>query len=302
MSVDRIIIKSKDFDPSKLAFKEVRTMKDIGASFAPVEYEGKKLYLQTPEMLVPYGIGQYKGKDGEEPDENAPWTVDLSFAGHEENTEISEFMTKLQKVEDVLREAAFENKWKKDAKNADMKKRNKSVSKEVIRNAVSFQVRYSTSAKAVDAEGNPKYPPTMKVKVPCAKGNFLCEVYDEDKNPVTDKPLNEMLTKGSRAKCLLECGAVFIGASISLTWKLSQVKVRQTGRVAGYNFIDDSDGEDNNNDDDDDDNDTDENDKESKPTKSKAQSKDTKSSKKKVEMVDSDSDEDDDDDEDEDDE
>jgi hypothetical protein len=296
MSVDRIIIKSKDFDPSKLTFKEVRTMKDIGAQFAPVEYEGRKLYLQTPEMLVPYGIGQYKGKDGEEPDENAPWTVDLSFVGHEENTEIGDFMTKLQEVEEVLREAAFQNKWKKDNKNPDLKKRNKSVSKEVIRNAVSFQVRYATGPKAVDAEGNPKYPPTMKVKVPCVKGNFLCEVYDEDKNPVTDRPLNEMLTKGSRAKCLLECGAVFIGASISLTWKLSQVKVRQTGRMAGYGFIDDSDAD---NDDNDNvngsDNENDNGNSKPVPNKNKAPTKSTKATKKKVEMVDSDSDSDGDD-------
>jgi len=297
MSVDRIIIKSKDFDPSKLSFKEIRTMKDIGAQFAPVEYEGKKLYLQTPEMLVPYGLSQYKAKEGEDQDENAPWTLDLSFAGHEENTEVGVFMTKLQEVEDVLKEAAFQNKWKKDNKNKDPKKRNKSVSKEVLNSFVSSQVRYSTGPKSVDENGNPKYPPTMKVKVPCVKGNFLCEVYDEDKKAVTDKPLNEMLVKGSRAKCLLECGVVFIGASISLTWKLSQIKVRHTGRVQGYGFIDDSDGEGDSNDDDGND-DNDDNDSNEAESKSKQVTKTTStktSAKKTVVMVDSDTEEDDDD-------
>jgi hypothetical protein len=280
MSVDRIIIKSKDFDPRKLSFKEVRTLKDIGAQFAPVEYDGKKLYLQTPEMIVPYGISQYKGKEGEEPDENAPWSVDLSFSGHEDNPEISEFMSKLHAVEDIIKEFAYQNNWKKDNKSKDPKKRNKSVSKEVLQTLISSIVRYSTGPKSVDSNGNPKYPPTMKIKVPCVKGNFLCEVYDEDKNPVTVTPLNQMLIKGTRAKCLLECGAVFIGSNISLTWKLSQVKIRQSGRVAGYGFIDDSDGE----------GDGEGEEDNSKPAakQTKTPTKTDKSTNKKVEMVDSD--------------
>jgi hypothetical protein len=238
MSLEKIIIKSRDFDPSKLSFGEVKTMKDIGAQFVPVTYEGKKLYMQTPEMVVPFGMSQFT-KEGEEKkdNDNANWSLDLSFTGEDENPELRDLKEKLLLITDeVLPENAFKNVWIKDKK-ARGKGGPKSVSKDVISQLISDQVRYSTSAKALDENGNPKYSPTMKVKVPCYNGSFVCEAYGDDKTPV-DKPLNEVLVKGSRAKCLLECGVVYLGTKISLTWKLNQVKVRQTARMAGYGFID----------------------------------------------------------------
>lgn len=264
MSLEKIIIKSKDFDPTKLTFGEVKTMKDIGAQFAPVTYEGKKLFMQTPEMLVPFGMSQFKSKEGDEKKEteNASWTVDLSFAGEDETPEIKNLHDRLDQVVDkILLDNAFNNVWIKDKK-ARGKGGSKSVTKAVLEQLISPQVKYSDSEKSKDPDGNPKYAPTMKVKVPCYNGVFACEAYDENSKPITDRPLNEVLIKGTRAKCLLECGAVFLGNKISLTWKLNQVKIRQTARMSGYSFIDSegegSDGESNGDDDDnDDDNDVD---------------------------------------------
>lgn len=240
--MDRIIIKSQDFDPSKLTFGEVRAMKGIGAKFSGVTYDGKRLYVQTPEMIVPFGMNQFT-EEGKDPDPNASWTLDLSFSGEDDDEQLKALHEKLEQVENHIVDAAYEGKWITDKKNKDPKKRNQSVKKDILKNSVTSQVRYSTSEKALNEDGTPKYPPTMRVKVPCKEGKFMCEAYDDKKTPVADRPLNELLTKGSRAKCLLECGAAFIGQSITLTWRLSQVKVRQSGRMDGYGFLDDSDGE-----------------------------------------------------------
>jgi hypothetical protein len=132
----------------------------------------------------------------------------------------------------------------------------------------------------------------MKVKMPCYKGNFNFSVFDNNKEPIDfeGKKMNEVITKSSRGKCLLELGSVFLGASISLTWKLSQAIVKpSSSRLSGYAFIKDSDGEDTS--------DEEEAEVEVKPTKTTKSTKASKASVKKdkvekVTMTDSDSDSD----------
>jgi hypothetical protein len=240
---DRIIVKVKDFNPSKLSFREPRKMEGIGARFAGVEYDGKKLYLQTPEMSIPYGASQFKDPGAEEANPDAPWTLDLSFQGENENADVKGLREKLEQVRNCVLEAAHQNKWIVDKKNKDKTKRNKSVSKEVLNQMASQQIRETDK---LDDEGNPKYPATMKVKLPCYKGNFGFSVYDSEKEAVDleSRKLDEILSKGCRGKCLLECGSVFIGATISLTWKMSQIIVKQSSRsLGGFAFIEDSDDE-----------------------------------------------------------
>jgi hypothetical protein len=242
MSVERTIIRSNEFEPSNLSFKEVRTMPKVGAQFSPVEYDGKRLCIQTPEMLVPFGLSQFKDKEGKVQDENAAWSLDLSFAGEDdEGSPLKDFHDRLDKAETVLVNAAHGGSWMKDKKNKDHAKRGKSVSKKVIMSSVTQLVKYSTSEKAIDENGKPKFPPTMRVKVPYKDGRFGCEAYDENKELITEQRLDDLLTKGTRVRCLLECGAVYISAnSLTLSFRLCQVIVRKSGRMAGYGFLEDS--------------------------------------------------------------
>jgi hypothetical protein len=255
MSHEQIIIRSRDFDPSKLEFGDVKTMKDTGAQFVSVQYEGKSLYIQTPEMKVPFGMNQYvaKGKDGKEgePAESSAggsWSLDLSFQGEDQNEDLRIFHEKLDKVEDVLTDVAFERGWVKDKKEKDPKKRNKSVSKEVLTKLINQQVKFATGEKAVDEKGHPKYPPTMRIKVPFDGKRFhQTEAYDESRELI-EGPLNEAISKGCRVKCLIQCSAVYLGQSITLSWRLTQVKIRRVAKLAGYSFVDDGDEPDNSND------------------------------------------------------
>lgn len=247
MSHEQVIIRSRDFDPSKLEFGDVKTMKDVGAQFVPIQYEGKNLFVQTPEMLVPFGMNKYtpKDKNGEPTKESTDgsWSLDLSFFGEDQNEELKAFHEKLDKVESVLADVAYERAWVKDKKEKDPKKRNKSVSKDVLNKLIGQQVKYSTSPKAVDEKGNHKYPPTMRVKVQFdGKSFYSTEAYDENKEPIQE-PLNDVIKKGCRVKCLIQCSAVYLGQTITLSWRLTQVKIRQTSRVSGYSFVED--GEDN---------------------------------------------------------
>lgn len=83
----------------------------------------------------------------------------------------------------------------------------------------------------------------MRVKVPYDGKNFhQTEAYDENKELI-EGPLNEVIVKGCYVRCLLQCSAVYLGQSITLSWRLNQVKVRRVSRLAGYSFVDDIDGE-----------------------------------------------------------
>ena len=237
--MERIIIRSRDFNLTKLNFGDIKTTK-VGAQIVPVTYEGKRLYLQTPEMLVPFGASKYEDKDDPKKTENNNnWNLNLSFVGEDENPDIKALREKLDALSDHLVDVAYDNKWIKNKKGG--KVRNESASKETIEQLLSAQVKYSDK---VDENGKPKYAPTMRVKLPYTQeSGFTCELYDETKQRLDDVPANEVLTKGSRARCLLECSAVYVGTSISLTWRLSQAQIRKSTKLTGFNFLADGDEE-----------------------------------------------------------
>lgn len=284
MPIDRIVVKAKNFDVSKVSFGKQEKHKSVqGASRVPMLYDGSPFLLQTPEMRIPFTVSYYdparsgknKGKksnDAEESsgvkDEDKKWSLNLSFDEEDKNPELSDFHEKMDDLHELVLQAAIDNVWAPNVKARKPEDRKKSLGRETINNLLGVIVKQNT--QDLDDNGDPKYPATLNVKVPYYDGKFTSECFSEKAEPMTE-PLNEVLTSNSRAICLLNFNQVFVGAAaISYKPSLHQAKVKQFGsRSKGPDFID-SDEENENEDerqtnevvdsDDDNDNDNDDND------------------------------------------
>ena len=116
------------------------------------------------------------------------------------------------------------------------------------------------SQEVVDALFNPmlRYPkikgseefdyskaPTLSVKLPCWKGEWKSEIYDEDSNPMYPNKQNPLITpvdllkKGSHIACIIQCGGIwFVNGKFSVTWNLKQAVVKKPREsIEGTCFI-----------------------------------------------------------------
>ena len=78
-------------------------------------------------------------------------------------------------------------------------------------------------------------PPTLTVKIPCWKGVWQPEIYDEERNPLFLKgkspshlsPLDFLKPK-THVICLIQCGGLwFVNGKVSITWNLKQAIVQK---------------------------------------------------------------------------
>jgi hypothetical protein len=78
-------------------------------------------------------------------------------------------------------------------------------------------------------------PPTLTVKIPCWKGVWQSEIYDEEGTPLFLKgkssphitPLDFLKPK-THVICLIQCGGLwFVNGKVSVTWNLKQAIVQK---------------------------------------------------------------------------
>jgi hypothetical protein len=78
-------------------------------------------------------------------------------------------------------------------------------------------------------------PPTLSVKLPCWKGTWKSEIYDEDGEPVFISgkvnphlsPL-DYIKKQTQVACVIQCGGIwFVNGKFSITWNLKQAVVQK---------------------------------------------------------------------------
>jgi hypothetical protein len=78
-------------------------------------------------------------------------------------------------------------------------------------------------------------PPTLTVKIPCWKGVWQSEIYDEEGSPLFLKgkssphitPLDFLKPK-THVICLIQCGGLwFVNGKVSVTWNLKQAIVQK---------------------------------------------------------------------------
>jgi hypothetical protein len=209
---------TSSFDVSKLAFGKQTVKLSSGGKIANLEYNGaRRLTIQTPALPLPFGLSKpFQG------DENAKWSVDLSFRGYETTPAVAAFLQKMRELDAAILKAATEN------------------SKEWLGKQMPSDIVIEFFKPLVKEPRDPKYAPTMGAKIHPGQAHF----FDTDKTPAE----MTVLQKGCKAKFILEANCVwFMNKSFGVGWKVKQALVTEkpsngddntedTGAIA---FVDD---------------------------------------------------------------
>lgn len=91
------IVLPNEFDVSNISYSEPRVL-DNGGKVIYVSYNKKKLIMQTPEMVAPFGLSKWnnEGKG------NDKYSLDLSFKGKDSRDVLSKFFDGLRDLDKKL--------------------------------------------------------------------------------------------------------------------------------------------------------------------------------------------------------
>ena len=203
------IVIPSNFNTKNLSVSAPRQLQS-GAKQANLTYAGERFVMQTAlSMTVPFGLN-VADKFG--PPE---YSVDLSFRGFEQRSELKEFMDVMSQLDEAMISEGTKNAraWFKMDGN-----------REVIKAFYTPCLKYSK-----DKEGNPlPYPPTIKLKLRKYDNQIETKFYDVNGKPYRDVPIEELLVKGVQVTAIMECGGVwFAGAKYGLTWRAKQIAIHK---------------------------------------------------------------------------
>ena len=181
------------------------------------------LTLSTPLILTwgaQEGMDQAKNPTGK-------FTMSLQFPNAEyPNAECDAFLKSMRALESKIKADAlvYSKEWfGKEIKSAD-----------VMDEKFNVMLRHPKVEKG-SAEMDYNKPPTLTVKIPCWKGVWQSEIYDEDGQPLFLKsksaphvsPLDFLKPK-THVICLIQCGGLwFVNGKVSITWNLKQAIVQK---------------------------------------------------------------------------
>lgn len=212
----------EDFDPKNVTFRPPRVL-DHGGKIIGVSYKGQPLRIQTPEMILPYGVSVF-----EDPNGNSKYSFDMSFRGEDDNERLSRFHEQMREFQAVLIQAGIDNSmsWFK-----------KKMSAEVITEFFTPILKQSRDKETGEPDG--KYPDTLKVKLDVKNGEFRCKAFSSDHAEI-EEPLDSLLVKGTRAtSIILPSFLWFAGGKFGITIKGEQMRVKVPPRNDKYAFVDD---------------------------------------------------------------
>ncbi len=183
----------------------------------------ESLTLSTPLMLTwgaQEGMDQAKNPTGK-------FTMSLQFPSSDySNADAEAFLTSMRALESKIKADAltYSKEWfGKEIKSAD-----------VMEEKFNVMLRHPKKEKG-SIEPDLSKPPTLTVKVPCWKGVWQSEIYDEEGNPLFLKgkspahvsPLDFLKPK-THVICLIQCGGLwFVNGKVSVTWNLKQAIVQK---------------------------------------------------------------------------
>jgi len=187
------------------------------------KFAKESLTFSTPLILT---WGAQEGKD-QQGNLTGKWTMSLQFPNSEyPNADCESFLREIKKVETKIKEDAM--LYSKDWFGKEIK------SMEVMEEKFNVMLRYPKLEKGKDVLDYNK-PPTLTAKLPCWKGVWQPEIYDEEGTPLYVKgktashvtPL-EFLKPKTHVICLLQCGGLwFVNGKVSITWNLKQAIVQK---------------------------------------------------------------------------
>jgi hypothetical protein len=202
------VVAPSAFKVSNVTFSAPK-MLDSGGKQAYLNYNGGPLVMQVGPLETPFGLSVF--------DKQGPpkFSVDLKLRGYDDPTNHPKTATiynAFHALDEFMLDQGVKNSalWFKGAK-----------SREVLSELYTPVVRFS-----VDSEGNRKpYPPTLKVQLRKRDDKFEADIYDENKRPLNDVPLEDIIVKGTVLTALIQCtGVWFAGGKFGLSWKAVQIR------------------------------------------------------------------------------
>jgi hypothetical protein len=183
----------------------------------------ESLTIATPLMLT---WGAQEGMD-QAKNPNGKFTMSLQFPNSEySNADTDAFLRSIKTLENKVKADALTNSTKWFGKNI--------TSPDVMDEKFNVMLRHPKKEKG-GAEMDYSKPPTITVKIPCWKGVWQSEIYDEEGNPLFLKgkspahitPLDFLKPK-THVICLIQCGGLwFVNGKVSITWNLKQAIVQK---------------------------------------------------------------------------
>ncbi len=188
----------KNFEPALINFDPPALNKNKGKvvylSYGPAQ---ARIFLQTPKLSAPFGVSTFV----DEKTGQVVESVDLSFKGMDTDPTVKLFHDKMMSLnETILSKGVKESaQW---------------LGKAMSRDVISEFYR-----SVVKEPKDPKYSPTMKVKVsPMAPP----EVYNENREKVG----LDYVDKGSTVRAIIALRSVwFVNKTFGVTWQLVQLAV-----------------------------------------------------------------------------
>jgi len=228
----------KNINVSYFKYSEPKILTS-GAKSVYINYGTGKLRIQTPVMYLPYGVseGGFEDKnakvDSTKKDKKSDLT--LSFKGHDENSKIEAFLTKLKEIESKVIDDAFENRepWFKDDFDGQ---------RIIVNKMFSPIVKVDKDKNTGKVVG--KYPPTIRFKLPYDNENerFNFSSFNMNGEAIEMADILPKL-KGGKAQLIVELNSIwFAGGKFGCTWKMITGKF-QRSISNDVTFIDDSDTE-----------------------------------------------------------
>tara|TARA_Y100000816_G_C26107410_1_gene588977 strand:+ start:430 stop:1068 length:639 start_codon:yes stop_codon:yes gene_type:complete len=209
------ILKVSNFDMTALSVSEMTKNKQGNNTAYLSTPTSKKIIIQSPQMLSPFGLSEYPTESG------VKYSLDLSF-GEMSDPKVREFYEMCKKLDEYMINKAIENsvKWF-----------GKQMTKEVLEEFYRPIVKKGKAKNSIES-----YPDTVKFKI----RNINMNIYDDNKNKVNT---DDSIEAGSRVRSIFEISPVwFVNKTFGITFNAVQFEVSKPSRITGYCF-DDSDEE-----------------------------------------------------------
>jgi hypothetical protein len=187
------------------------------------KYSKEYLTIATPLLLTwgaQEGMDQAKNPTGK-------YTMSLQFPNSEYSTPDAEgFLASMR---------ALEYKIKTDALTYSKEWFGKTItSADVMDEKFNVMLRHPKKEKG-SVEPDLSKPPTLTIKVPCWKGVWQPEIYDEEGNPLFLKGKSppdlspiDFLKPKTHVICLIQSAGIwFVNGKVSITWNLKQAIVQK---------------------------------------------------------------------------
>lgn len=216
------IYKADAFDPKDFTFAAVKENK-FGGKFSPVHCDKHTIRIETPKMLVPFGLSTYPRGD---PNPQS-YYINLQFP-REMGERMQVFHDKLDEFDNIVRKTA-------------MKRSSDWLGRKTLKENLAREYHSTFMYKSKDSEGNPtdKYPDQFTLKLKRKEGIFTVKCFGPDKKPADPATV---LTKGCYVKAIMEVNPIYFKKnSFSSSGTALQLRVYPPTRLTGYAFLPDED-------------------------------------------------------------